>query len=74
MSDENFWKTCEGEQIANTYELEQLLGCGTFGGVFRSAQIANGKKLEKRVAVKLMLSGEIQQEELSFASNSKFKK
>jgi hypothetical protein len=40
--DENFWKKCEGEQIANAYELEQLLGCGAFGGVFRAVQIANG--------------------------------
>jgi serine/threonine protein kinase len=67
--DENFWEKFEGEQIANTYELEQLLGCGTYGGVFRAAQIANGKKLEKRVAIKLMLSGKIQQEELNFALN-----
>ena len=65
--DENFWKKCESEQIANAYELEQLLGCGAFGGVFRAARIANGKKLEKRVAVKLMLSGTIQLEELNFA-------
>jgi serine/threonine protein kinase len=65
--DENFWKKCEGEQIANAYELEQLLGCGAFGGVFRAVQIANGRRLTKRVAVKLMLSGTIQQEELNFA-------
>jgi tetratricopeptide (TPR) repeat protein len=65
--DENFWKKCEGEQIANAYELEQLLGCGAFGGVFRAVQIANGRRLNKRVAVKLMLSGTIQQEELNFA-------
>ncbi|WP_103667795.1 serine/threonine-protein kinase [Pseudanabaena sp. BC1403] len=65
--DENFWKKCEGEQIANAYELEQLLGCGAFGGVFRAVQIANGKRLNKRVAVKLMLSGTIQLEELNFA-------
>ena len=65
--DENFWKKCEGEQIANAYELEQLLGCGAFGGVFRAVQIANGRKLNKRVAVKLMLSGTIQLEELNFA-------
>ena len=65
--DENFWKKCEGEQIANAYELEQLLGCGAFGGVFRAVQIANGRRLNKRVAVKLMLSGTIQLEELNFA-------
>ena len=65
--DENFWKKCEGERIANAYELEQLLGCGAFGGVFRAVQIANGRRLNKRVAVKLMLSGTIQQEELNFA-------
>jgi serine/threonine protein kinase len=65
--DENFWKKCEGERIANAYELEHLLGCGAFGGVFRAVQIANGKKLNKKVAVKLMLSGTIQQEELNFA-------
>ncbi len=65
--DENFWKKCEGEQIANAYELEQLLGCGAFGGVFKAVQIANGRRLNKRVAVKLMLSGAIQHEELNFA-------
>ena len=65
--DENFWKKCEGERIANAYELEQLLGCGAFGGVFRAVQIANGRRLNKKVAVKLMLSGTIQQEELNFA-------
>ena len=65
--DEKFWKKCEGEQIANAYEFEQLLGCGAFGGVFRAIQIANGRRLNKRVAVKLMLSGTIQQEELNFA-------
>ena len=65
--DENFWKKCECEQIANSYELEQLLGCGAFGGVFRAIQIANGRRLNKRVAVKLMLSGTIQLEELNFA-------
>jgi len=65
--DENFWKKCEGERIAHAYELEQLLGCGAFGGVFRAVQIANGRRLNKRVAVKLMLSGTIQQEELNFA-------
>jgi tetratricopeptide (TPR) repeat protein len=65
--DENFWKKCEGEQIANAYELELLLGCGAFGGVFRAVQIANGRRLNKRVAVKLMFSGTIQQEELNFA-------
>ena len=65
--DENFWKKCEGERIASAYELEQLLGCGAFGGVFRAVQIANGRKLNKKVAVKLMLSGTIQQEELNFA-------
>ena len=65
--DENFWKKCEGEQIAHAYEFEQLLGCGAFGGVFRAVQIANGRRLNKRVAVKLMLSGTIQLEELNFA-------
>jgi len=65
--DENFWKKCEGERIASAYELEQLLGCGAFGGVFRALQIANGRRLNKKVAVKLMLSGTIQQEELNFA-------
>jgi len=64
---EDLWKRCEGEQIANAYELEQLLGCGSFGGVFRAVQIANGRRLNKRVAVKLMLSGTIQLEELNFA-------
>jgi tetratricopeptide (TPR) repeat protein/serine/threonine protein kinase len=65
--DGNFWKKCEGEQIANAYELEQLLGCGAFGGVFQAVQIANSRKLNKRVALKLMLSGTIQLEELNFA-------
>ncbi|MEA5479948.1 serine/threonine-protein kinase [Pseudanabaena galeata UHCC 0370] len=65
--DENFWKKCEGEQIANAYELERLLGCGAFGGVFQAVQIASGRRLNKRVALKLMLSGTIQLEELNFA-------
>ena len=65
--DKNFWKKCECERIANSYELEELLGCGAFGGVFRAVQIANGRRLNKRVAVKLMLSGTIQLEELNFA-------
>jgi tetratricopeptide (TPR) repeat protein len=67
QADENFWKKCEGERIANAYELEQLLGYGGFGGVFRAVQIANGERLNKRVAIKLMLSGTIQQSELNFA-------
>lgn len=67
--DEDFWKGCEGVKIADQYYLEQLLGCGTFGGVFRSAQIVAGKHQSKRVAVKLMLSGLIQAKELEFAVN-----
>lgn len=67
--DEDFWKGCEGVEIAGQYYLEQLLGCGTFGGVFRSVQIVAGKHQSKRVAIKLMLSGVIQSKELEFAIN-----
>ena len=66
--DSSFWKECEGEKIADSYKLEGLLGCGNFGGVFRSVQIVNGEELpEKKVAVKLMASGQISLDELRFA-------
>lgn len=67
--DEDFWKGCEGVEISGQYYLEQLLGCGGFGGVFRAARIVAGKHQAKRVAVKLMLSGVIQAKELEFAIN-----
>ena len=68
-ADEDFWKGCKGVEISGQYYLEQLLGCGGFGGVFRAARIVAGKHQSKRVAVKLMLSGVIQAKELEFAVN-----
>jgi serine/threonine protein kinase len=68
-ADDKFWQRCTAETVANQYYLEQLLGSGAFGGVFRATQIIVGKKQQKRLAVKLMLSGEIQAKELEFAMN-----
>jgi hypothetical protein len=53
QSHKDKWKNCEGETIADQYYLEQLLGSGSYGGVFRAAQIVAGKKQSNRVAVKL---------------------
>jgi hypothetical protein len=48
--EEKFWKGCERVTVANQYYLEQLLGCGAYGGVFRAVQIVC-KYQQKRVAI-----------------------
>ena len=41
----SLWRMLEGEVIKNQYHLQELLGAGTFGGVFRTDDVFRDKVL-----------------------------
>jgi len=50
---ERFWRKLQGETVNNQYHLEEFLGCGAYGAVYKADEVIRDR-LIREVAIKLI--------------------
>ena len=52
MNQQAFWRSCEGTQFSRKYYLQELLGVGGFGAVFRADEVVADRRT-RTIALKV---------------------